>query len=129
MEARDRLLFRRAFVAVDCGAVVHRDGLINQVEGGLVQAASWTLSESLHWDAEGPTVLGWADYPVLRFSDVPGIAVQIVGNAADASLGAGEVATGPTAAALGNALAHALGVRVRRMPLTPERIRAAIEEA
>ena len=129
VEARDRLLFRRAFVAVDCGAVVHRDGLINQVEGGLVQAASWTLSESLHWDAEGPTVLGWADYPVLRFSDVPGIAVQIVGNAADASLGAGEVATGPTAAALGNALAHALGVRVRRMPLTPERIRAAIEEA
>jgi len=127
VEARDRLFFRRAFVAVDCGAVVHRDGLLNQIEGGVVQAASWTLCESLHWDADGPTVLGWADYPVLRFSDVPAITVEIIATPSDAALGAGEVATGPTAAALANALAHALGVRVRRMPLTPDRIGAAIE--
>lgn len=93
----------------------------------MVQAASWTLCEALHWDADGPTVLGWADYPVLRFSDAPEIAVEIIATPGDAALGAGEVATGPTAAALGNALAHALGVRVRRMPLTPDRIRAAIE--
>jgi len=64
----------------------------------------------------------WAgDYPVLRFSDAPEIAVEIIATPGDAALGAARWPTGPTAAALGNALAHALGVRVRRMPLTPDR--------
>jgi nicotinate dehydrogenase subunit B len=129
VEATDQLRLTRVFVAVDCGAVVDRDGLANQIEGGVVQAASWTLLESLHWNAEGPTVTSWADYKVLRFSQTPEIRVEIISDPGDPPLGAGEAVAGPLAGALGNALAHALGVRVRRMPLTAERIRAAIEAA
>ncbi|WP_406854227.1 molybdopterin cofactor-binding domain-containing protein [Alsobacter sp. KACC 23698] len=112
--------------AVDCGAVVHRDGLVNQIEGGIVQAASWTLKEQVRWTAEGVATRSWADYPILRFSECPRIAVRILEPTGAPPLGAGECATGPTAAAIGNAVAHALGVRVRHMPLTPERIEAAI---
>ncbi len=127
VEVAERLRLLRAFVAVDCGAVVDRDGVANQIEGGVIQAASWTLLESLHWNADGPTVASWNDYPMMRFSDTPEIRVEIVSDSDDPSLGAGEAVAGPLAGALGNALAHALGVRVRRMPLTAERIRAAIE--
>lgn len=127
VEAAERLRLVRAFVAVDCGAVVERDGVANQIEGGLIQATSWTLLESLHWNEDGPAVTSWVDYPVMQFSETPEIGVEIVSDPGDPSLGAGEAVAGPLAAALGNALAHALGVRVRRMPLTAERIRAAIE--
>jgi nicotinate dehydrogenase subunit B len=112
--------------AVDCGAVVHRDGLLNQIEGGIVQAASWTLKEQVRWTAEGVATRSWADYPILRFSECPSIIIRVLEPAGAPSLGAGECATGPTAAAIGNAVAHALGIRVRHMPLTPERIETAI---
>ena len=115
------------FAAVDCGAVVHRDGLINQVEGGIVQAISWTLKEQVRWTRDGVSMRSWDDYPILRFSECPPIHVTVVEPAGAPPLGAGECAAGPTAAALGNALAHALRLRVRHMPLTPERIRTAIE--
>jgi CO/xanthine dehydrogenase Mo-binding subunit len=120
--ATDRPRLRRACVAVDCGLVVHRDGLLNQIEGAVVQATSWTLHEAAGWDGGGPTSRSWDEYPILRFADTPDVVVQIVGDQSDPSLGAGECATAPTAAAIGNAVAHALGVRVRRMPLTKERI-------
>jgi CO/xanthine dehydrogenase Mo-binding subunit len=113
--------------AVDAGAVVHRDGLLNQIEGGLVQAASWTLKEQVGWTEDGFGVRSWADYPVLAFSETPAIETVVISDPAEPSLGAGECCAGPVAAAIGNAVAHALGVRVRDMPLTPERIAAAIE--
>jgi CO/xanthine dehydrogenase Mo-binding subunit len=115
--------------AVDAGAVVHRDGLLNQVEGGVVQAASWTLTEQVGWTQDGFAVRSWADYPLLTFSEMPDIESVVIEDPAEPSLGAGECAAGPVAAAIGNAIAHALGVRVRDMPLTPERIAAAINAA
>lgn len=112
----------RLVAAVDVGLPVNPDGVLNQVEGGCIQAASWTLKEA--WK---PGVAGWEDYPILKFSEVPSVEVLLLKNE-HPSVGAGECMMGPTAAAIANALRDALGVRVRDLPLTPERIAAAINE-
>lgn len=111
--------------AVDAGRVIHRDGLENQIEGGIVQAASWTLKERAGWTRNGFAVRGWPDYPILGFAETPPIDVTILPSEA-APLGAGECAAGPVAAAIANAVAHALGVRIRTMPITRDRIMDAI---
>jgi nicotinate dehydrogenase subunit B len=110
----------RLVAAVDVGLPVNPDGVINQIEGGCVQATSWTLKEA--WK---PGVAGWEDYPILKFSEVPRVEVRLLKNEYP-SVGAGECTMGPTAAAIANALHDALGVRVRDLPLTAERIAAAI---
>ena len=115
------------WVAVDAGQVINPDGLANQVEGGAIQAASWTLLEEVTFDARTVTSRDWEGYPILRFSEVPRVHVTLLPRPHDPPLGVGEVAGGPVAAALANALADALGVRVRHLPLTPERIAAVIE--
>ena len=112
----------RLVAAVDVGLPVNPDGVLNQVEGGCIQAASWTLKEA--WK---PGVAGWEDYPILKFSEVPAVEV-LLSESQENSVGAGECMMGPTAAAIANALHDALGVRVRDLPLTPERIAAAINE-
>ena len=111
----------RLAVAADVGLVVNPDGVANQLEGGAIQATSWTLKEEGRVGA-----VSWEDYPILRFSEVPAVEVDIV-KSDTPSLGAGEAAQGPTAAAIANALHDALGVRVRDLPLTPERIVKAME--
>ena len=118
----------KVFAAVDCGRAIYPDGVVNQIEGGIVQAASWTLKEAVHWSQEGVTTRSWADYPILSFSETPEIVVSLIDRPDDPPLGAGECAAGPTAGAIGNAIHHALGVRVRRMPLTVERIEHAIND-
>jgi nicotinate dehydrogenase subunit B len=112
---------------VDAGEVVNPDGLINQMEGGILQAASWTLKEAVHWDATRVTTRSWDDYPILRFDEVPrDLHVHIVPHPELPPLGAGECAAGPTAAAIANALHNAIGIRVRDLPLTPERLAKAV---
>ena len=106
----------RLVAAVDVGLPVNPDGVINQIEGGCVQATSWALKEE--WR---PGAVSWDDYPILRFSDAPSVEVSIVKNALP-SLGAGECTMGPTVAAIANALHDALGVRVRDLPLTASNI-------
>jgi nicotinate dehydrogenase subunit B len=128
VEVEEKVRLISVHGAVDAGRVVHRDGLLNQVEGGVIQAASWTLREEVRWDGNGFAVRSWENYPVLSFSETPTVATVIIPSQ-EPSLGAGECATGPTAAAIGNAVAHALGVRVRRMPITPDRLIAAIQAA
>ncbi len=120
VEAGHELRVTRLVAAVDAGLAVNPDGIANQIEGGLIQAASWTLKEA--WR---PGALGWEDYPILRFSEVPAVEVFLLKNESP-SVGAGECTMGPTAAAIANALNDALGVRVRDLPLTPERIVEAI---
>jgi CO/xanthine dehydrogenase Mo-binding subunit len=120
VEATHELRVTRLVAAVDVGLAVNPDGVANQIEGGCIQAASWTLKEA--WR---PGVAGWDDYPILKFSEVPPVEVILLKNEL-ASVGAGECTMGPTAAAIANALYDALGVRVRDLPLTPERIAAAI---
>jgi CO/xanthine dehydrogenase Mo-binding subunit len=126
IEVAEKIRVRRVFAAVDAGEVVNPDGLRNQIEGGIVQAMSWTLKEALRWDRERLLSRTWEDYPILKFDEVPAIEVVLLDHPGLPGLGVGECAAGPTAAALANALANALGVRVRDLPLTPERIAAAM---
>ncbi len=116
----------RVWCAGDGGLVISPDGARNQLEGGIIQAASFTLKEQVRFDAQGISSLDWDAYPILRFSEVPEIAVELIGAADQPSLGMGECTIGPTAAAIGNAVAHALGARIRDLPLTRERIAAAL---
>ena len=126
VEAEHEVRVKRLVVAIDVGLVINPDGLINQIEGGAIQSTSWTLKERVRFDAAGVTSLGWEDYPILRFSEIPAVEVVIVSRPDLPSSGAGEAAQGPTAAAIANALEHALGVRVRDLPLDRERIVAAM---
>jgi nicotinate dehydrogenase subunit B len=127
VEAVTDVRLRRLTLAVEVGAVVHDDGVRNQVEGGAVQAASWTLKERVRFDRCRVTSTDWETYPILKFSEVPVVEVVLLDRRDLPSVGAGEVAQGPTAAAIGNALAAAVGVRVRDLPLTAEAVVAALE--
>ncbi|HEY7101090.1 MAG TPA: molybdopterin cofactor-binding domain-containing protein [Mycobacteriales bacterium] len=118
---------RRLWTAVDVGRVVNPDGVRNQIEGGAVQATSWTLLERVRFDRRQVTSDTWESYPILPFSAVPEVLVELAPGDGNPSVGAGEAAQGPTAAAIGNALAAAVGVRVRDLPLTPEAVLQAIE--
>jgi len=119
---------RRLWLAVDVGTVINPDGVINQVEGGAVQSTSWATRERVTFDRAKITSVNWDTYPVLRFTEVPDVTVRIVPSTEPAT-GAGEVAQGPVAAAIGNALADAVGVRVRDLPLTPDQVIRAIENS
>ena len=125
IEAEREIRVRRLVVAVDVGLVINPDGVANQIEGGAIQAASWTLKEAVRFDRTRITSNAWEDYPILGFDEVPRVEVEIIGRPEQPPCGAGEAAHGPTAAAIGNAVFDALGVRVRDLPLTPERIAAA----
>jgi CO/xanthine dehydrogenase Mo-binding subunit len=127
VEAVHEVRVRRLAIAVDVGRVVNPDGVVNQIEGGAIQATSWTLLERVRFDRRRLTSASWEDYPILRFSEVPEVAVHIVSRVDEPSVGAGEAAQGPTAAAIGNAVAAAIGVRVRDLPITTERVVAAID--
>jgi nicotinate dehydrogenase subunit B len=116
---------RRLVVAVDVGEVINPDGVANQMEGGAIQATSWTLKEAVRFDRSRITSDTWETYPILRFSEVPDVEVEIINRPAEKTLGAGEASHSPTAAAIGNAVFDALGVRVRDLPITRERIIAA----
>ncbi|WP_454689082.1 molybdopterin cofactor-binding domain-containing protein [Achromobacter aloeverae] len=128
VEVDDQVRLRALHIAVDVGLAINPDGVRQQIEGGALQAASWTLQEAVRFDATRLLDGDWESYPILRFSQAPHVSVDIVSRPADAPLGAGEAALGPTAAAIANAVAQALGVRVRDMPLTPDRIMQAMND-
>jgi nicotinate dehydrogenase subunit B len=117
----------RAVAAVDSGEVVNPDGIRNQIEGGIIQSLSWTLFEGVSHDRMRTTSLDWGSYPILRFSSVPDrVEVHIIDRPGQPFLGTGESAQGPSGAALANAIADAAGVRLREIPFTPQRVKAAI---
>jgi nicotinate dehydrogenase subunit B len=117
----------RAVAAVDSGQAVNPDGLINQVEGAILQSASWTLYESVSFDDTRITSIDWSTYPILRFDAVPdSIEVHVIDRPGEPFLGSGETGQGPAAAAIGNAIAAATGKRFRDLPLTRERIKTAL---
>jgi nicotinate dehydrogenase subunit B len=117
----------RVVVAHDCGLVINPDGLRNQVEGNLIQSLSRTLHEEVAFNATRVTSLDWGGYPILRFAEIPdSIEVILVNNTHEyPSYGAGEPATCPTAAAVGNAVFDATGIRLRETPFRPDRVKAA----
>jgi CO/xanthine dehydrogenase Mo-binding subunit len=118
---------RRVVSAIDSGDVVNPDGLKNQTEGGIVQALSWSGLEQVTFDADHRTSFDWSAYPIARFGDVPAsVTVHVLNRPGAPFLGAGEAAQGPASAALANAVADATGVRLRDLPLSPERVKAAL---
>jgi nicotinate dehydrogenase subunit B len=117
----------RAAAAVDSGQVVNPDGLINQIEGAIVQSMSWTLYESVTFDDTRITSIDWQTYPILRFDAVPDrMDVHVINRPGKPFLGAGETGQGPAAASIANAIASATGKRLRNLPLTAKQIRDAI---
>jgi CO/xanthine dehydrogenase Mo-binding subunit len=128
VEAVSEIRVRRLTVAVDAGLIVNPDGAVNQIEGGAVQATSWALKEQVRFDRYGVTSDSWETYPILRFSEVPAVDVELLPGTPNASLGVGECAAGPTVAAIGNAIADALGVRVRTLPFSEGNVTAAMPD-
>jgi len=125
VEAQHEVRVRRVWLAVDVGRVVHADGVKNQLEGGAIQTVSWVLKEAVWFDRTRVTSDHWGAYPILRFSEVPQVEIALLDRPQEKSLGAGEPTHGPLAAAIGNALFDAIGVRVREMPLTWDRVQRA----
>jgi nicotinate dehydrogenase subunit B len=120
-----RIRLHRAEIAADVGEVIDMAGVRSQMEGGFLQAASWALYEQVAFDAGGITSRDWESYPILGFDNVPEIAVTVIDRPDEPPLGAGEALGGPTPAAIANAVYRASGLRLRRMPFTPDALRAA----
>ena len=126
VEATSQVRVRRLTVVADLGLVVNPDGARNQLEGGATQSVSWTTKERVRFDRRRITTSDWELYPILTFAEAPPVEVHLV-DSAEPSVGSGEAAQGPTAAAIANAVHRALGVRVRDLPLDAAAIVRAIE--
>jgi nicotinate dehydrogenase subunit B len=113
---------KRVVIAADAGQVVNPDGLSNQLEGGFVQAASWTLFEEVTYNQNGITSVDWDTYPILKMADTPEIEVIILDRPDQPFLGSGEATQPPTPVAIANAIYDAIGVRLREIPFTPKRV-------
>jgi CO/xanthine dehydrogenase Mo-binding subunit len=117
----------RVVAAVDSGQPINPDGIRNQIEGAIVQSASWTLYEQVNFDRRRITSTDWSSYPILRFPSVPeSVEVHIIDQPGQPFLGTGEAGQGPTAAAIANAVMDATGARLRDLPLSQRRVKAAI---
>ncbi|QQO23117.1 xanthine dehydrogenase family protein molybdopterin-binding subunit [Bradyrhizobium diazoefficiens] len=127
IEGTDDIRVKRLTLAVDVGEAINPDGVVNQIEGGAIQATSWVLKERVRFDRTRITSTSWTDYPILTFSEVPAVDVEIIQRPEIEPVGAGEAAHGPVTAAIANAVYDCLGVRVRDLPITRDRIIAAAE--
>jgi CO/xanthine dehydrogenase Mo-binding subunit len=127
--ASGAIALERAVIAADAGQIVDPGGLAHQLEGGFIQSASWTLKEEVRFDRMRVTSLDWETYPILRFPDAPEVETVLIDRPGEPYLGSGEAAQGPAAAAIANAVFDATGVRLRDVPFTPERVRAALAAA
>jgi CO/xanthine dehydrogenase Mo-binding subunit len=125
VEVRESVRVSKVWCAVDAGLAINPDGIINQIEGGIVQSISWTLNEQVGFDGRRVTTRSWEEYPILHFDEVPEVEVELIDSSDCPPLGVGEAAQGPAAAAVGNAVARALDFRIRDLPITRERIIAA----
>lgn len=118
VEAEAEVAVRHLWIAVDAGQIINPEGIAHQVEGGAVQACSFALKEEVRFDRRHILSSNWQEYPILRFSEVPSVDVRILAPPDTPPLGAGECATGPTIAAIANAICDAVGVRPGTMPFT-----------
>jgi CO/xanthine dehydrogenase Mo-binding subunit len=127
VEGAGDIRVKRLTIAVDVGEAINPDGVINQIEGGAIQATSWVLKERVRFDDRRITSNSWTDYPILRFSEVPEVDVELIQRSDIEPVGAGEAAHSPVTAAIANATFDALGVRVRNLPITRDSLIAAME--
>jgi len=129
IEGEQDIRVKRLTLAVDVGEAINPDGVINQIEGGAIQATSWVLKERVRFDSQRITSSSWTDYPILRFSEVPQVQVDVIQRSDIEPVGAGEAAHGPVTAAIANAVFDCLGVRIRNLPITRDSLIAAMELA
>ena len=118
---------RRIVVAHDCGQIINPDGVRNQIEGNVIQSLSRALKEEFRFTPEGPASLDWESYPILTFSEIPAIEIELLDRPDQPPLGAGEPAMVTTAPAVANAIYAACGARVRAIPFTLARVKAALD--
>ena len=116
----------RVVCAHDCGQIINPDGVRAQVEGSILQTLSRVLMEEVKFDRSRVTSVDWSSYPILTFSEVPKLDIELIDRPTEPPLGAGEAACTPVGAALANAVFDATGVRLRTVPFTPERVKAAL---
>ena len=116
----------QVWLAADAGLIINPDGIANQMEGGVVQSASWTLHEAVQFDRNGIKSRDWASYPILTMPEAPKVHVGLINRPAERALGAGEGSQGPAVAAIANAFANATGKRLRDLPFTPDRVKQVL---
>jgi CO/xanthine dehydrogenase Mo-binding subunit len=124
--ATGKVRVNKVVCVYEAGQMINPDAVRNQVEGNILQAVSRTLYEETVFDQQGVTSVDWASYPILTFPDVPVLDIELMGSPEDKPMGAGEAASAPVPAAIANAVFDALGVRLRKVPLTPARVRGAL---
>jgi nicotinate dehydrogenase subunit B len=127
IKGEEDIRVRKLWVAVDVGEAINPDGVVNQIEGGAIQATSWVLKERVRFDSMRITSNSWTEYPILRFSEVPAVEVEVIQRPEIDPVGAGEAAHGPVTAAITNAVFDCLGVRIRNLPITRDSLIAAME--
>jgi nicotinate dehydrogenase subunit B len=131
VEVTHQVNVRRLWVVADIGEIIHADGAMSQLEGGAIQSTSWALKEQAHWDSNNITSTHWDAYPILRFSEVPEVHVHLMPAIHKMTSHSTHLWVqvkphqGPTTAAIANAVFHAVGVRVRQLPLTPDNLAKA----
>jgi nicotinate dehydrogenase subunit B len=126
VDVAENVRVTKVHCAVDAGLAINPDGILNQIEGGIIQAISWTLKEQATFGPSGVTTQSWEEYPILRFDEVPEVEVRLIDQADLPPLGVGEASCGPAGAAVANAVARALDRRVRDLPLSREQMIAAM---
>jgi CO/xanthine dehydrogenase Mo-binding subunit len=124
-----KIRVERFYVAHDCGQIINPDGLRNQLEGNIVQTVSRTLIEDLQWNRSAVTSLDWETYPILRFPDVPEVVIELIDRPQERPWGAGEPTAAVVPSAIANAVYDAIGVRLRSVPFTTEKVLAAMKTA
>jgi CO/xanthine dehydrogenase Mo-binding subunit len=124
-----RIRVERFYVAHDCGQIINPDGLRNQIDGNVIQTVSRTLIEDLQWNRSTVTSRDWESYPILRFPDVPEIVHDLIDRPKERPWGAGEPTAAVVPSAIANAVYDAVGIRMRSVPFTPDKVLAALRTA
>jgi nicotinate dehydrogenase subunit B len=124
--ASGQIAVERVVCAHDCGQIINPDGVRAQVEGSILQTISRVLMEEVMFDRSRVVSVDWASYPILRFSAVPKIDIELIDRPTEKPVGAGEAACTAVGAALANAVHDATGTRLRTVPFMPERVKAAL---
>jgi CO/xanthine dehydrogenase Mo-binding subunit len=124
--ATGRIRVERIVCAHDCGQIINPDGVRAQIEGNILQTLSRVMMEEIKFDRSSVTTLDWASYPIMRFSEIPKLEIELIDRPTEKPVGAGEAACCPVGPSLANAVFDATGVRLRQIPFTPERVKAAL---
>ena len=124
-----RIRVPKVYLAHDCGQIINPDGLRNQLDGNVIQTVSRVLMEEVKWDRSMVTTLDWASYPILTFPDIPEMVYDLIDRPNERPWGAGEPAAAVVPSAVSNAVFDATGVRLRSIPYTPAKVKAALGSA